>query len=67
MANNNNNPDKRGFASMDEQKQKDVASKGGKSVAPEDRSFSKDSELAPEAGRKGGQSSHSGGRNSQSE
>ena len=50
----------RGFASMDDQKQRDIASKGGQSVAPEDRSFSKDPDLAAEAGRKGGQHSHGG-------
>ena len=45
----------RGFASMDEQKQRDIASKGGQSVPPEERSFAKDRGLAAEAGRKGGQ------------
>lgn len=53
---------KRGFASMDEAKQREIASKGGKSVPPEERSFSKDRELASEAGRKGGEHSHGGGR-----
>nr|WP_258526240.1 KGG domain-containing protein [Brevundimonas diminuta] len=37
-----------------------MASKGGSSVDPEDRSFSKDHELAAEAGRKGGQASQGG-------
>ena len=46
----------RGFAAMDDEKQREIARKGGQSVAPEDRSFSKDHELASEAGRKGGQS-----------
>jgi len=46
----------RGFASMDEAKQRDIASKGGQSVPPEKRSFSKDPALAAEAGRKGGES-----------
>ena len=32
----------RGFASMDEKKQHEIASKGGKSVPAEERSFSKD-------------------------
>ena len=45
----------RGFASMDEDKQREIASKGGQGVKPEDRSFAKDPELAAEAGRKGGQ------------
>ncbi len=53
MAGNQN--DGRGFAGMDPEKQKEIASKGGKSVASEDRSFSKDRELASEAGRKGGE------------
>ena len=34
----------RGFASMDDEKQREIARKGGQSVAPEDRSFSKDHE-----------------------
>ncbi len=46
----------RGFAAMDEQKQRDIASKGGQSVPAEKRSFSRNHELAAEAGRKGGQS-----------
>lgn len=47
---------KRGFASMDEEKQREIASQGGKSVPPEERSFSKNRELAREAGKKGGES-----------
>ena len=47
---------KRGFAAMDQVKQRQIASKGGQSVPSEKRSFSKDPELAAEAGRKGGQS-----------
>jgi general stress protein YciG len=50
----------RGFASMDEDKQREIASKGGKSVPPEERSFSKDRDLASEAGKKGGENSHGG-------
>jgi general stress protein YciG len=46
----------RGFAAMDEDKQREIARKGGQSVPPEERSFSKDPELASQAGRKGGQS-----------
>lgn len=45
----------RGFGSMDERKQQEIASKGGESVPAEERSFSKDRELASEAGRKGGE------------
>ena len=47
----------RGFASMDEDKQREIASKGGESVPDEKRSFSQDRELAAEAGRKGGEAS----------
>ena len=47
---------KRGFAAMDQKKQREIASKGGQSVPSEKRSFSRDPELAAEAGRKGGQS-----------
>lgn len=56
----NQSTSNRGFASMDPDKQQEIASKGGQSVAPEQRSFSKDHELAAEAGRKGGESSHGG-------
>jgi len=52
----------RGFASMDAGKQREIASKGGQSVPAAKRSFSQDRRLAAEAGRKGGQSSHGGGR-----
>lgn len=45
----------RGFASMDEDRQRAIASKGGRSVPAEKRSFSQDRGLASEAGRKGGQ------------
>ena len=46
----------RGFAGMNEERQRKIASKGGQSVPGEKRSFSQDRELAAEAGRKGGQS-----------
>lgn len=46
----------RGFASMDREKQRAIASKGGQSVPPEKRSFSQDPNLAAQAGRKGGES-----------
>lgn len=46
----------RGFASMDDNKQREIARKGGESVPNEKRSFSRDRELASEAGRKGGES-----------
>ncbi|CAO3423138.1 general stress protein [Azospirillum doebereinerae] len=46
----------RGFASMDPDRQRQIASKGGESVPADKRSFSKNPELAAEAGRKGGRS-----------
>jgi general stress protein YciG len=46
----------RGFAAMDENKQREIARKGGQSVPPHERSFSKNPHLASQAGRKGGQS-----------
>lgn len=46
----------RGFAAMDVEKQRAIASKGGQSVPDEKRSFSQNRKLAAEAGRKGGQS-----------
>jgi general stress protein YciG len=52
----------RGFASMDPALQREIASKGGRSVPPEERSFSKDRSLAAQAGRKGGEASHGGRR-----
>jgi len=53
---------KRGFASMDPEKQREIARKGGASVPSEKRSFSQDRSLAAQAGRKGGESSHGGKR-----
>ncbi|WP_083656603.1 general stress protein [Mongoliimonas terrestris] len=46
----------RGFAAMDDEKQREIARKGGESVPHAKRSFSQDRSLAAEAGRKGGQS-----------
>ncbi len=54
-----NNTSKRGFASMSPEKQREIASKGGKSVPSEKRSFSQNRDLASNAGRKGGQLSRS--------
>ena len=47
---------KQGFASMDEEKQRAIARKGGEAVPKEKRSFSQDRSLAAAAGRKGGES-----------
>ena len=46
----------RGFASMDLEKRRAIARKGGESVPNEKRSFSQNHQLASQAGRKGGQS-----------
>jgi general stress protein YciG len=54
------NGGRQGFASMDEAKQKAIASKGGSSVPAEKRPFARDRALAASAGRKGGQASHAG-------
>lgn len=53
---------KRGFASMDQAKRREIASLGGKAVQSSKRSFSQDRSLAAAAGRKGGQKSRGGGR-----
>lgn len=53
---------KRGFASMDPEKQRAIARHGGKSVPDEKRSFSQDPELAARAGSKGGKSVRSENR-----
>lgn len=47
---------------MDAEKQREIARKGGRSVPGEKRSFSRNHQLAAEAGRKGGSSSHANGR-----
>jgi general stress protein YciG len=57
MANNNNHgSSNRGFAGMDEEKQREIASKGGQSQGRENNpgNFANDPERASEAGRKGG-------------
>ncbi len=46
------NKSKRGFASMDEDKQREIASKGGQASGG---NFKNDREKASEAGKKGGQ------------
>lgn len=44
----------RGFASMEQEKQREIARKGGANVPNEKRSFAQNRNLAAEAGRKGG-------------
>lgn len=53
---------KRGFALLSPERRREVASKGGAALSPEQRSFSKDRTLAAQAGRKGGEASHGGGK-----
>jgi uncharacterized protein len=62
MPNSNNKNDSkgrgRGFASMDDDKQREIASKGGRSQGKENNpgNFANDPQRASEAGRKGGSS-----------
>jgi general stress protein YciG len=51
---NDNNSGGRGFASMDEDKQREIASKGGKAAHEKGTAHEFDSQEAAEAGRKGG-------------
>ena len=61
MARNNDNTSKRGFASMDPEKQREIASKGGKASHEKGTAHEFSSEEAREAGRKGGRSSRRSG------
>jgi uncharacterized protein len=45
----------RGFASMSPERQRQIASMGGKAVPGDKRSFARNKSLASDAGRKGGQ------------
>lgn len=60
-----NNTSNRGFASMDEDKQREIASKGGKAAHQKGTAHEFTSEEAKRAGQKGGQArqqnSNSGG------
>lgn len=58
MANQNTSSSGRGFASMDKDKQREIASQGGRSQGKENNSgnFANDPQRASEAGKKGGQS-----------
>lgn len=65
MANNNRNNNSgdtsnRGFASMDPEQQREIASKGGQSQGKENNpgNFANDREKASHAGRIGGEHSH---------
>lgn len=61
MANNNtdNGRSNRGFAGMDPEKQREIASKGGKAAHEKGTAHEFDSQEAAEAGAKGGKASHS--------
>lgn len=48
----------RGFASMDEEKQREIASKGGRAAHIKGTAHEWSSEEAATAGRKGGKASH---------
>jgi len=53
---------RRGFASMNPEKQRDIARKGGRAAHLKGTAHEWDSEEARLAGRKGGEASHGGGR-----
>lgn len=58
MTNTTDKPNRthlRGFASMDPERQREIARRGGASVPAAKRSFSQDRKLAADAGRKGGE------------
>ena len=65
MAQNNNRNDNqnsgRGFASMDDDKQRDIAAEGGRAAHASGRAHEFDSREAREAGQKGGQAPRGGG------
>lgn len=69
MARDDNNKDRdgRGFASMDPERQREIASKGGKAAHEKGTAHEFDSEEAKEAGRKGGKASHGGNRRDDSD
>lgn len=56
MADTTDNTSNRGFAAMDEDKQREIASKGGKSQGKENNpaNFANDKQKAKDAGQKGG-------------
>lgn len=48
-------PKLRGFAKLSPERRRQIASKGGASVEPQERAFSRDPALAARAGRLGGE------------
>lgn len=57
----NNRTDNRGFASMDKDKQEEIASKGGKAAHESGNAHEFTSEEARKAGQKGGKVAHERG------
>lgn len=62
MAESDNKNERRGFASMDPAKQREIASEGGKAAHEKGTAHEFSSEEAREAGRKGGEASRGGNR-----
>jgi general stress protein YciG len=58
MPERNGQPSRRGFAAMDREKQREIASKGGRASGG---NFKNDPVRASEAGRKGGERSQNNG------
>lgn len=70
QGNNNQGGDgssRRGFASMDEERQREIASKGGKAAHEKGTAHEFDSAEAAEAGRKGGQARQANRQNDSDE
>ena len=61
MAENKNQGNNRGFAGMDPEKQREIASKGGRAAHQSGHANQFDSKTGAEAGRRGGQTSRSAG------
>lgn len=59
MAENNNQGNARGFAGMDPEKQREIASKGGRAAHESGHANQFNSKTGAEAGRRGGQNSRS--------
>lgn len=62
MEQSGRNSAKRGFAAMDRERQRQIASEGGRAAHIQGVAHKWTSEEAREAGRKGGQNSRGGGR-----
>ena len=58
--NRNDGTNKRGFAAMDPEEQRRIASEGGKAAHESGHAHEFDSEEARKAGQKGGKASHQG-------